>query len=85
VARTGTQVAVKVAQCLGAAEGAGRKPAASPFSDIGETQAVHELPQNFCRLVMAALHDAAEPVAAQGVRDIISVGNVAARAPPPWM
>jgi hypothetical protein len=64
VARPEAQVAVKVPVCLGAVGGAGRKPGVSPFSARGEAQAAHALVQNFRRLVMPALHETAEPVAA---------------------
>jgi hypothetical protein len=36
---------------------AGRKLGVLPFSARGEAQAAHKLAQNFCRLVMAALHE----------------------------
>jgi hypothetical protein len=64
VARPGAQVAVKVPACLGAVGGAGNKPGVSPFSARGEAQAAHEFAQNFCHLVMAALRETTEPVAA---------------------
>jgi hypothetical protein len=64
VARPGAQVIVKVQVCLGAVGGAGRKPGVSPFSARGEAQAAHALAQNLRRLVMPALHETAEPVAA---------------------
>jgi hypothetical protein len=64
VARPGAQVAVKVPACLGAVGGAGRKPGVSPYSARGEAQAAHEFALNFRHLVMAALHETAEPVAA---------------------
>jgi hypothetical protein len=64
VARPGVQVAVKVPACLGVVGGAGRKPGVAPFSARGEAQAAHEFTQDFRRLVMTALHETAEPVAA---------------------
>jgi hypothetical protein len=78
VARPGAQVAMKVPACLGAVGGAGRKLGVSPFSARGEAQAAHELTQNFRRLVMAALHETAELVAAQGVREVVDLDDVAA-------
>jgi hypothetical protein len=64
MSRSGAQVAVKVPACLVAVGGAERNPGVSPFSARGEAQAAHEFVQNFCRLVMEALHETAEPVAA---------------------
>jgi hypothetical protein len=82
VTRPRAQVAVKVPECLGAIEGAGHKPGVSPFSSRGEAQAAHKLAQNFRRLVMSALHETAEPVAAYGVRDVVILDGVAAGARP---
>jgi hypothetical protein len=82
VAWPGAQVAVEMSGRLGAVGGARRKPGVSPFSARGEIQAAHELAQNFRCLVMAALHESAEPVAAQSVGDVVVLGGVAAGARP---
>jgi hypothetical protein len=64
VARPGTQVAVKVLAFLGAVGGAVCKSGVSPFSARGEAQAAHEFTKNFRCLVMVALYETPEPVAA---------------------
>jgi hypothetical protein len=71
---------VNVPAFLGAVGGAGRKRGVSPLSARGEAHAAHELAQNFRCLVVAALHETAEPVAAQRVRDVVVLDGVASGA-----
>jgi hypothetical protein len=62
--RLGAQVAVKVPAYLGAVGGAECKPGVSPFLAREEAKAACEFAQNFRCLIMAALHETAELVAA---------------------
>jgi hypothetical protein len=80
VARPGLQVAVKESACLRTLAGAGRNPRVSPLAAGREAQEANKFPQTFRSVVMAALHTTAEPVTAQGVRDVILVDGVTAGA-----
>jgi hypothetical protein len=82
MAGPGAQVAVEVPACLGAVGGARLKPGVSPFSTRRETQATHELAQNFRCLFVAGLHETAEPVEAQSLGDLVILDGVAAGARP---
>jgi hypothetical protein len=69
---------VKVSACLEAVWASRRKHGVSPILASGEVQAAHEFAQNFLCLVMAALHETAEQVAAKRVRDVVVLDGVAA-------
>jgi hypothetical protein len=61
----GAQVAMEVPAHLGAVWGAGSKPRIAPLTDRGNAKAADEFAQRFCGVIVAALHEYAEPVAAQ--------------------
>jgi hypothetical protein len=82
VAQPRAQVAVKVPACLGPVGVAGCKPGVSPPAARGEAWAAHKFAKNLCRLDMAAVHETAEPVAAQGMRDVVVLDAVTAGACP---
>jgi hypothetical protein len=63
VTRAAAQVGLKVPACLGACWGAGSKPGVPPLAARGVAHAANKLLQNFCSVVMVALHEIAEVVA----------------------
>jgi hypothetical protein len=66
VARARAQVAMEVPAGLGAVEGVGGKPRVSPLSVGGEAQAANKFSEHVSGVILAALYEITEPVAAEG-------------------
>jgi hypothetical protein len=76
------QVAMEVPPGLGAVGGAGGKPGVPPLAAGGEAQAANKFSEHFSGVIMAALYETAEPVAAEGVRDVVAFYGMTTSACP---
>jgi hypothetical protein len=82
MAGASAQVAMEVPGCLGMVRGAGSEPRIPALAAGGEAQAADKFMQHFGGVIVAALHKFTEPVAAEGVRDVVVFNCMAARARP---
>jgi D-aminopeptidase len=76
------QVAVKVRSCLWAVGRAGCRMGVPSLAAGGEAQAADELSQQLRSVIMAALHETAEPVAAKSMRAVFIINCVIASTRP---
>jgi hypothetical protein len=72
MAWAGAQVAMEVPTCLRAVQGSGSEPRISPLTAGGKAKAANEASQQFGGVVVAALNEAIEPVAAEGMCDVVA-------------
>jgi hypothetical protein len=54
----------------------GSEPRIVPLAAGGKAEAANEVAKHFGGVVVAALHEATEPVAAEGMRDVVAFQGV---------
>jgi hypothetical protein len=82
VSRARAQVTMEVPAGPGAVGGAGGKPRVTPLAAGGEAQAANKFSEHFSEVIMAALDETTEPVAAEDVRDVVAFHGMTPSARP---